>query len=208
MYMPTNPSKISKNTDTEDVSAIPLPRLSDQVAVSAARHKDLDGTALWVLLAVYRAFATLDRDQSDEVATIGLTPLQFNILTTLQRAHQPTTMGALAAMLVVKPNNLSGNISSLVDQGLVKRELNVSDQRSLLAVLTPHGETFLAEHLPPHWQRLERLMGGLSRAEKLQLVGLLNQMSKSIQIEQGLNAKPPQEKETTPAPACISEASP
>jgi DNA-binding MarR family transcriptional regulator len=203
MYTPTNPSKRPKTADVEDGSAIPLHRLSDQVAVSTARHKDLDGTALWVLLAVYRAFATLDRDQSDEVGAMGLTPLQFNILTTLQRVHQPTTMGALAAMLVVKPNNLSGNISSLVNQGFVKREINVSDQRSLLAVLTPVGEAFLAEHLPAHWLRLERLMGGLSRAEKLHLVALLNQMTNSIQTEQGLDAEQPSEKKSATAFAGI-----
>ena len=91
MYMPTNPSKRAKTADDEDGIAIPLPRLSDQVSVSTARHKDLDGTALWVLLTVYRAFATLDRDQSDEVAAMGLTPLQFNILTTLQHPHHPST---------------------------------------------------------------------------------------------------------------------
>jgi len=203
MYTPTNPSKRRKTADVEEGSAIPLLRLSDQVAVSTARHKDLDGTALWVLLAVYRAFATLDRDQSDEVGAMGLTPLQFNILTTLQRVHQPTTMGALAAMLVVKPNNLSGNISSLVNQGFVKREINVSDQRSLLAVLTPVGEAFLAEHLPAHWLRLERLMGGLSRAEKLHLVALLNQMTNSIQTEQGLDAEQPSEKKSATAFAGI-----
>lgn len=204
MYMPTNPSKRAKIVDGGDGSAIPLPRLSDQVAVSTARHKDLDGTALWVLLSVYRAFATLDRDQSDELAAMGLTPLQFNILTTLQRVDQPTPMGALAAMLVVKPNNLSGNISSLVNQGFVKREINVSDQRSLLAVLTPAGETFLAEHLPVHWRRLERLMGGLSRAEKLHLVSLLNQMAHSIQTEQGLDAELRSEKKTATAFAGIA----
>jgi DNA-binding MarR family transcriptional regulator len=203
MYTPTNPSKRRKTADVEDGSAIPLLRLSDQVAVSTARHKDLDGTALWVLLAVYRAFATLDRDQSDEVGAMGLTPLQFNILTTLQRVHHPTTMGALAAMLVVKPNNLSGNISSLVNQGFVKREINVSDQRSLLAVLTPAGEAFLAERLPAHWLRLERLMGGLSRAEKLHLVALLNQMTNSIQTEQGLDAEQPSEKKSATAFAGI-----
>jgi DNA-binding MarR family transcriptional regulator len=199
MYMQTNPNKQAKLFNNTDVYAVPLPLLSDQVAVSTARHKDLDGTALWVLLSVYKAFATLDRDQSDELASMGLTPLQFNILTTLQRVHQPTTMGALAAMLVVKPNNLSGNISSLVNQGFVKREINDSDQRSLLAVLTPAGETFLAEHLPAHWRRLERLMGGLSRAEKLHLVSLLNQMAHSIQSEQGLDAEMRTEKKAANA---------
>ena len=161
-----------------------LPHLSDQVAVAAALDKTLDGSALWVLLGLYRAFATLDRDQAQEVGSIGLSPLQFNILTVLQRTGQPTTMGALAGMLVVKPTNLSGNINSLIKRGLVKRELNAGDQRWLLAVLTPNGEAFLSEHLPGHWRRLERLMFGLSREKRIQLVGLLRELLASIEGEQ------------------------
>ena len=161
-------------------AALPVLPLSDQVAVSAALDKALDGSALWVLLAVYRTFATLDRDQAEEVGTMGLSPLQFNILTTLQRTRQPTTMGALAGMLVVKPNNLSGNINTLAEKGLIRRELNASDQRSLLAVLTPEGENFLKANLPAHWKRLERLMAGLTRQERLHLVTLLTQLTTSI----------------------------
>lgn len=161
-----------------------LLHLSDQVAIAAALDKALDGTALWVLLAVYRAFAILDRDQADEVAGMGLSPLQFNILTTLQRTRQPTTMGALAGMLVVKPNNLSGNINALAERGLIRRELNTTDQRSLLAVLTREGETFLREHLPAHWRRLERLLGGLSQEQRMQLVMLLKGLTQSIEKEQ------------------------
>ncbi len=163
---------------------IPLPHLSDQVSVSAVLDKALDGSALWVLLALYRAFGVLDRDQTEEVAQFGLNPLQFNILTTLQRTGKPTTMGALAAMLVVKPNNLSGNINTLVERGLVKRELNAADQRSLLAVLTPEGRAWLDQNLPSHWRRLERLMYGLSREKRLQLVALLKELNMSIQDEQ------------------------
>lgn len=162
---------------------IPLPHLSDQVSVSAALDKALDGSALWVLLALYRSFGELDRDQAEEVAAIGLTPLQFNILTVLQRTGRPTTMGALAGMLVVKPTNLSGNINSLVERGLVRRELNETDQRSLLALLTPEGHAFLDEHLPQHWRRLERLMYGLSREKRLQLVALLQELVLSIEDE-------------------------
>ena len=161
-----------------------MPHLSDQVAVAAALDKALDGSALWVLLGLYRAFAVLDRDQGEEVAGVGLSPLQFNVLTVLQRTGQPTTMGALAGMLVVKPTNLSGNINSLIERGLVKRELNAADQRSLLAVLTPAGQKFLAEHLPGHWRRLERLMYGLSREKRIQLVSLLKELVVSIEDEQ------------------------
>ena len=165
------------------LDAVPLPQLSDQVSVAAALDKALDGTALWVLLAIYRAFAVLDRDQADEVAGMGLSPLQFNILTVLQRTGQPTTMGALSGMLVVKPTNLTGNINSLIERGLVRRELNEADQRCLLAVLTPQGKEFLAENLPAHWRRLERLMHGLSPEKRIQLVHLLRELVISIDHE-------------------------
>lgn len=175
--------KLKKKLSNGDATGQPVLHLSDQVAISAALDKALDGTALWVLLAIYRAFAILDRDQADEVGGMGLSPLQFNILTTLQRTRQPTTMGALASMLVVKPNNLSGNINTLAELGLIRRELNASDQRSLLAVLTAEGEAFLREHLPAHWRRLERLMSGLTREQRLQLVALLKELTTSIEQE-------------------------
>ena len=174
-----------EEADSELVAVAPaLPHLSDQVSISAVMDKSLDGSALWVLLGLYRAFAVLDRDQAEEVASVGLSPLQFNILTCLQRIGSATTMGALARMLVVKPTNLSGNINSLIERGLVRRELNASDQRSLLAVLTPGGHEFLDEHLPGHWRRLERLMYGLSREKRLQLVSLLKELTLSIEDEQ------------------------
>lgn len=180
------------------IDAVPLPHLIDQVTVSVAHDEALDGSALLVLLAIYRAFAVLDRDQSEEVAGMGLTPLQFNILTTLHRSHQPLTMGALAEMLVVRPTNLSGNINTLAERGLVRRELNVSDQRSLLAVITPAGVAFLAARLPNHWRRLERLMDALSRVQRSQLVGLLKLLVQSIAAEQ---QKSIAEAEPSPEPA-------
>ncbi len=173
----------SKNKSNSGPAQLLL-QVSDQVAIAAALDKGLDGTALWVLLAYYRAFAILDRDQADEVGSMGLSPLQFNILTTLQRTRQPTTMGALASMLVVKPNNLSGKITSLADRGLIRRELNASDQRSLVAELTPQGEAFLRAYLPSHWRRLERLMGGLTREKRIQLVALLKELTASIERAQ------------------------
>jgi DNA-binding MarR family transcriptional regulator len=93
-------------------------------------------------------------------------------------------MGALAGMLVVKPTNLSGNINSLIERGLVQRKLNALDQRWLLAALTPAGKEFLAKHLPNHWRRLERLMYGLSREKRIQLVSLLRELLESINDEQ------------------------
>lgn len=179
---PNHPKKrLHTNPSISTANEVPLLRLRDQVAVSASQHGELEGSALLVLLAMYRAFAILDRDQTLELAAMGLTTLQFNMLTVLHRTRQPMTMGALAAMLVVQPTNLSSNFNALSVKGLVRRELNRADHRSLLAVLTPTGHEFLERVLPGHWERLEKLMAELPRRQRITLVALLRKLKVSIQ---------------------------
>lgn len=164
---------------------LPLPHLSDHVAVATALDRTLDGTALFVVIGMYRAFSVLDRDQSEELQRLDLTPVQFNILTTLQRVGKPTTIGALGAMLIVRPNHMSGNINALVDKGFISRQINPDDSRSYLVNLTKKGHAFLDRHLPAHWRRLEQLMGGLNKGQRLQLLDLLKMMVQSIQSTNG-----------------------
>lgn len=133
---------------------------------------------------MYRAFAVLDRDQATEVAGMGLSTLQFNILNVLQRSGGPMTMGELAASLVVQPTNLSSNFSTLANKGLVRRELNPEDNRSIFAVITDEGQAFLDRVMPEHWDRLELLMGGLKKEGRLTLVKLLKQLTSSIEAGQ------------------------
>jgi len=146
--------------------------------------RTLDGTAMFVVIGMYRAFSVLDRDQVEELSRLDLTPVQFNILTTLQRVGKPTTVGALGAMLIVRPNHMSGSINTLVRRGYVERQINPDDSRSVLVELTKKGMAFLEEKLPAHWRRLEALMRGLDTDQRLQLVGLLKSMVQSIQAAQ------------------------
>lgn len=143
----------------------------------------LDPSALLVVLGIYRAFAVLDRDQSEELGEVGLTPMQCNILTTLQRAQHPVTAGELAQRLVVLPNNLSRIINELVERGLVRRKPNKNDKRSLFIVLTPRGKRLLARFLPTHWERLGRILRGVSRDERIRLAALLKTLVVSIAHE-------------------------
>ena len=140
-----------------------------------------DGTALFVVIAMYRAFYVLDRDQVEELSRMDLTPIQFNILTTLQRVGRPTTIGALGSMLIVRPNHMSGNINVLVRKSYIERRINPEDSRSFLIELTKAGRAFLRKALPPHWRRLERLMGDLDAQQRMQLVHLLKIMVLSLQ---------------------------
>ncbi|MFN0305780.1 MAG: MarR family winged helix-turn-helix transcriptional regulator [Burkholderiales bacterium] len=173
----TKPSRVqASKTD-----ARPLPtRLYAQVEITATRHKTLDRSTLHLLLAMYRCFATLDRNQSEEVRKIGLTGTQFNILTTLERVGRPVSMGDMAAMMVLQPTNLSGIVNLLAKRGLLRREVSATDQRSFLVTLTPAGQRMLDDFLPDHWRHLEALMRGLTEAERTMLVTLLRKFMVSI----------------------------
>ena len=160
----------------------PLPtRLYAQVEITAKRHKSLDRSTLHLLLAMYRCFATLDRNQSDAVSKIGLTGTQFNILTTLERVGRPISMGEMAAMMVLQPTNLSGIVNALATRGLLRREVSTVDQRSFFVMLTAAGQRLLDEFLPDHWRHLETMMNGLTEADRVSLINLLRKLMGSIE---------------------------
>jgi len=177
----SGPSANKRKSSSDSEALPPFPHLSDHTEVTAALDHAFDGTALFVVLTMYRAFSVLDRDQIEELAKLDLTPLQFNILATLQRVHSATTIGALSTMLFVRSNNMSGNVNSLVAKGLIQRQLNPLDSRSFLIDLTPQGHTFLNQHLPENWRRLELLMGELNGRQRVQLIALLKRVIHSIQ---------------------------
>ena len=174
-------AKPKQPTDAGTRRKAPASRLREQVRLSAAQFPGMDASALLVVMAMYRAFAVLDRDQAEEVAAAGLTVSQFNVLAVLRRMPAPLGMGELAALLVVRPTNLSGIVGSLCERGLVRRELSPTDQRSVIASLTPPGRRLMDRFLPGHWQHLESLMAGLGERQRLALVALLRQLVASVQ---------------------------
>lgn len=158
---------------------VPLPELSNHKSVSV--DGGFDSSALHVVLSLYQTFSILDRDQVDKLGKVGLTPLRYNILATLQRANEPMVVGALSAALYVRSNNMSGNINALIDKGLIERKVNPTDSRSFFIELTAEGHEFLNKKLPEHWGWLEKLMSGLSIDEREGLIRLLKKTAHSIQ---------------------------
>jgi DNA-binding MarR family transcriptional regulator len=155
-------------------------RLHEQAQRSADEFKNLNPSTLLVLLAMYRAFGVLDRNQAEELAANRLTNTQFNALAVMYRAKDPLTMRQLAEMMAVQPTNLSGIVKTLRVRGLVQQQLNAQDTRSLLVTLTEEGERFLRGFLPTHWRHIESIMADLSDAERRQLVRLLETLVQSI----------------------------
>jgi DNA-binding MarR family transcriptional regulator len=167
---------------------IPI-KLSDQARHSAAEFKHLKPSTLLVLLATYRAFGVLDRDQTEELTSSGLGNIQFNALVVLHRAMKPLTMSQLGDMMAVQPTNLSGIVKALRMKGFVQQQLNGEDSRSRMVSITEAGEMFLKEFLPNHWRHIEAIMADLSEAERTELVRLLERLVISIKKADGTGAE-------------------
>jgi DNA-binding MarR family transcriptional regulator len=156
--------------------------ISNQVTRTAAQFgPEFDPTVLTLAMTLYRTMSVFDRAHAAELAPHDMNLVQFNVISVLNRAGTPMTMGDLAQAVAVRPGNLTSVVDGLVKRGLVDRELNPNDRRSFLVRVSRSGEEFLAEFLPDHWRYLEGLAGGLSARQRGQLTTLLNRLAQSVQ---------------------------
>lgn len=115
-------------------------------------------------LHVQRAARALARRFDEALRPVGLTQGQFSLLTSLNRA-EPSTIGAVAALLALDRTTLTANLKPLERRGLVKVKVDRADKRSRRLILTPAGRAILAA-AAPIWKRAhaetERLLRSAS----------------------------------------------
>lgn len=158
------------------------PSIAAQIALAANREgPDFDATVLALTLIMFRTAAAFERAHSAELLPQGLSISQLNVLTVLDRATEPMTMGALGQAVSVQPTNLTGVVHSLVGRKFIERIANPEDRRSLLVSISSQGRSFLRKFLPGHWRYLHTLMDGLTSTQKRQLVSLLERFLESIE---------------------------
>ena len=105
---------------------------------------------------------------------------RFDLLAQLDRAPEGLTMGELSSRLMVSNGNVTGLTDALVREGLVSREPEPEDRRSLRIRLTEIGKRSFDAMTPTHEQWIDRMMAGLSRAEMAHLLELLGKLKQSV----------------------------
>jgi len=108
----------------------------------------------------------------------GLSPAQASALGTVNRLGRPT-LGELAALEQVQPPSMTRIVASLADAGMVVRETDAADRRSVRVRLTPAGARALERMRTAKNAFLLRRLGGLSTDEQRRaedLVGLLEHL--------------------------------
>ena len=105
---------------------------------------------------------------------------RFDVLSALDRAHDGLTMGQLSSALLVSNGNITGIVTRLIDDGLVVREADPNDRRTLHVRLTDKGRAEFEAMAHAHEAWLDQLMADLGSEEMETLLTLLDRVRNSI----------------------------
>ena len=114
------------------------------------------------------------------VRPAGVTALQYTALSVLARQRSPISSAALARLSFVRAQSIADLVATLQHRGLVERHPDPSNRRRLLITLTAAGDALLAELEPGVAALEERMLRGLSRAERRTLADLLNRARQNL----------------------------
>jgi len=139
-------------------------------------------------------FAT-SRGFGQLVGSVGLEPRQFALLRAVHQAEgQPQNL--VAERLRIPASTMVSLIDQLEEHKLLERRARPGDRRTRLLHLTERGEAVLAEatKLSARWE--EKICGGLSDAERQELLALLRRVATNVGLaeaelpDHGTGARP------------------
>jgi DNA-binding MarR family transcriptional regulator len=138
--------------------------------------------------AVQQLSRRLRHGARERLAPLGLTPGQGRALSALERAGGPVRMAELADALRVVPRSATGVVEGLQEAGLVRRETDPADRRSVLVSLTDAGWGTLDELAAARRQAAEELFGALPSADQRRLLDLLTRLDEGPRRAAGTEA--------------------
>lgn len=130
---------------------------------------------LWIVLA--RAFESVRSQAEADIRQYGLTPSEFGVLEALYHKG-PMGLTELQQKILVTSGGMTYLIDRLEKKGHVARKNTPGDRRARLATLSPKGRKLIARIFPSHAERLEQILGGLSRQEQKTARALLRQLGR------------------------------
>jgi DNA-binding MarR family transcriptional regulator len=143
---------------------------------------ELDRTAFAVVGRISRLAVLLQGQLEPVFAVHGLTGAEFDVLAALRRAGRPyrLTPGDLSRALIVTSGGLTPRLQALEKRGLIRREPDPDDGRSIPVVLTRSGKQLVEGVLTEHIRNEDRLISRLGDDERNQLAVLLRALALAL----------------------------
>lgn len=128
----------------------------------------IDNTTNEIASLLHDRFSRLSRQLRHMELPLGMTPERMSTLAAIDK-YGPISVTALADREIVRPATMSRMVSSLVDEGLAKRQEDKSDGRGVLVIATAKGRR---AYRRAHQQRLQQLSEALSSFPREQLIAM------------------------------------
>ncbi len=146
------------------------------------QRPDLDPEPMALFGRLSRADAIANRAIDATLAGHRLNRGEFDVLATLRRSGAPYRLaaGRLASSLLLSAAAMTNRLDRLETAGLVRREPDASDRRSVQVALTEEGLARVEEAVTAHVANERRLLEGLSPQERGDLSRLLARLLHSL----------------------------
>lgn len=143
-----------------------------------AERPDLDPSPMGIVARAQRAGRILDRELSSNFARHDLQLWEFDVLATLLRSGTPyeLTAGQLLNSAMVTSGAITNRIDRLVARGMVTREVDAANRRSIKVRLTEVGRAHIDKVVTDHVDFERRLLSDLSTTEQAGLTDLLRRL--------------------------------
>jgi MarR family transcriptional regulator, 2-MHQ and catechol-resistance regulon repressor len=155
-------------------------RLCPQPYTPPAQRRERYLRTLRALAECYHAF---ERCSYAQIRQFGLTPAQFDVISTLGNT-KGMTFKQLGSQCLITKGTLTGVIDRMEAQGMVERVQSATDGRSTLVRLTREGEKLFDKWFPVHIAYLKQPFSALPerQCEALEslLAKLTNQFNESV----------------------------
>ena len=103
-------------------------------------QSDGGGTTVDLTFSLLGAAHAVEARIEDALSPLGLSLAKLNVLVVLVNSASPLSLGELAAKLACVRSNITQLVDRLEADGLVKREADPADRRSIRAVITDSGK--------------------------------------------------------------------
>ena len=153
-------------------------RLDSIMAAWKRERPELDPSPMGIIGRVFQLSKVLEQRLDDVFAKHGIGTWAFDVLAALRRSGEPYRQSptALFSQLLLSSGAMTNRIDRLENAGLVERVADPNDRRGVLVQLTTTGIELVNSIMPEHLQNEEKILSGLTAAERKQLAGLLRKL--------------------------------
>ncbi len=135
-----------------------------------------------------RAQVSAFQDFARTMAAFDIAPGQLGALLLIE-ANPGLKQSELGRALGIDRSSVVPLIDKLEARGLVRRDVRSEDRRAHALALAPAGAVFLRRLLPQLQRHERRIAGGLSKAERSQLIALLSRIGVAGSTDGGSDAE-------------------